>query len=756
MTWKIGSKIIRDPELGPGIVTAIEGRFIDVYFPKNGSDFRFSPSAANIKAHVFRPGEEVRIEERKAVIESIRAGMATLSDDSMVPIEDLWPIVKVKSLVEKLVSGKIDSPGDIFNRLDGFRLLNLRRKGLIPSLVGGRVELFPHQLDTAAKAISESTVRWILADEVGLGKTIVAAMITASMVRMGRVQSVLIIAPATLTIQWLGELYRKFHQVFVHIDAERIQDLKTDYGHNANPFEIHPLAVISQELLLKKPELYAYIEAAPPQMLVIDEAHQIIGSDIEYSLLPLAEHALLLTATPFFAGKDGFMRLVNALGCETKSEGDLIEVNHVSAVTRDDIHKLGTRVPYPISMPAFEEISANAPRVVWLIEHVKKWAKEGRKALIFVDDAPRAIQLMELLQERSQMQCFVFHEGMGSGERDIELSRFRLSKSPTLVSSGAGSEGRNFQFCDILVHFELPIDPVVLEQRIGRIDRIGRTGEIPIHYFTTSGPEGVRAKVYESIGIFESAAVGSSPALAGLREKLAFGIKEEELDLAVKELVEGLKIESARWVFPDSHQSEESESVLSQIPEGFDELVEKFTYESAEGVGLDIVEKEGFSVYFFEYGAAVEVDNIPGLDEGARFLGTFDREEALKVDMLDFFSNGHPLVEALLMELEDSERGKLGGLLIKPEQLGGVSGAFLFVVQGKEGVFRPQLIPLAAPAIPKQRLNAMAKHLLENLPECPTLAKSQVGAVMKKFKNMDAIKTLNPETLAQVLVVISK
>ncbi len=754
--WKEGMKIVHDPEFGPGIVTAVEGRFIDVYFPLKDSTRRFSPTAANIKPYIFRPGEHVRVDNKKAFIKKITSGMATLDDDSIIPIEHLWPILKVKSLLEKLTAGKIDRPEDIFNRLDAFRILNLRRAGLIPSLIGGRVELFPHQLDTAAKAIAQSTVRWILADEVGLGKTIVAAMITASMVRMERVEKVLVVAPETLTIQWLGELYRKFHQVFVHIDETRLKDLKIDYGDNANPFQIHPLAVISQELLLQRPELQEYVEASPPEMIVIDEAHQAIGTDIEYSILPLAVHILLLTATPFFAGKPGFLRVAEILGCEVETKNKVLHVNQVSAVTRDDIHKLGTRVPLPIDISEFGTIDEKEERMIWLIKEVKDWAKKGIKGLIFVDDAVRAIELHEILQREVQMQCFLFHERMGSGERDIELSRFRISKSPALISSGAGSEGRNFQFCDLLVHYDLPIDPVVLEQRIGRIDRIGRTGNIPIYYFRTEGPEGIRARIYEAIGILEDASIGASPALAGLRESLAFGIQESDIEYAIAELVDGVEREAQQWFFPDSHKSEENEAVLAQIPEGFDELIEKFCYESADRIGLEIVEKEGQSVYYFEYANTVEVETIPGMSPDMAFLGTFNREEAIKADTLDFFSNGNPLVESLLMEIEDSERGKVGGLLVKSAHLANVKGAFLFVIQGKNGVFRPQLIPLAASAMPQQKLNALAKFILEKLPESQTLAKSQVSGIMKKFKHAEAIKSLDPSTLSQVLIIISK
>ena len=150
----------------------------------------------------------------------------------------------------------VSQASHVLNRIDGTRLLDFRRQGEMPSLVGGRVELFPHQLDTAARAIKQDRVRWLLADEVGLGKTIVAHLITSAMIRMGRISSVVVIAPDTLTVQWLGELYRKFSQVFVHIDMERLEDVRTDFGQGTNPFDVYPLSVVSMEMLRKHPEIF--------------------------------------------------------------------------------------------------------------------------------------------------------------------------------------------------------------------------------------------------------------------------------------------------------------------------------------------------------------------------------------------------------------------------------------------------------------------------------------------------------------------
>ena len=86
------------------------------------------------------------------------------------------------------------------------------------AILGSRVEWLPHQVDVAARAVEQDPVRLLLADEVGLGKTVEAALIYAGLRQEGRAERVLVLTPEALAIQWLGELFRKVHELFVLID----------------------------------------------------------------------------------------------------------------------------------------------------------------------------------------------------------------------------------------------------------------------------------------------------------------------------------------------------------------------------------------------------------------------------------------------------------------------------------------------------------------------------------------------------------
>jgi ATP-dependent helicase HepA len=98
-------------------------------------------------------------------------------------------------------------------------LLGIREADGLGAFLGGRVRLFPHQLHVAERATATDPVRWLLADEVGLGKTIEASLILNKLVHAGKVTRCLVVAPETLTVQWLGELWRKYHQVFTLLDS---------------------------------------------------------------------------------------------------------------------------------------------------------------------------------------------------------------------------------------------------------------------------------------------------------------------------------------------------------------------------------------------------------------------------------------------------------------------------------------------------------------------------------------------------------
>ena len=291
-SWAVGDYLTHrfNPELGIGRVTALEGRTMVVEFA-DGSRLRLALTTDALR--------------RAASPEAASQGT-------------LW---------DRLAAGDVDDPRDWLIRLDILRLLATREaEGSLGSFLGGRVRLFPHQLYVAERATAQSPVRWLLADEVGLGKTIEACLILNRLVHTaaaaGDALRCVIVAPEALTVQWLGELWRKYHQVFTLLDSARLGDVAKDFGQDFNPFDVHRRVVIALETLVERPELTTHAVKAGIDLLVVDEAQHLRrkpghpGEPGYRAIAPIAaleRNVLLLSATPLQDDVHGFLRLLQLL-----------------------------------------------------------------------------------------------------------------------------------------------------------------------------------------------------------------------------------------------------------------------------------------------------------------------------------------------------------------------------------------------------------------------------------------------------------
>jgi len=752
--WRPGSKLTHpfNPELGVGVVRRVEGRFLEVWFPAADRELTLAAEGGLLEPLRLAPGSRARLEEAgEEVVVAEAVGHAyRLEDGRLVDEADLWPLAPPDTPLEQLAIGRVDRLAAFRNRVDALRLARLREAGGLGSFLGGRIELFPHQLHTALRATRGDPVRWLLADEVGLGKTVEACLILSALVRTGRAERVLVVAPEALVVQWLGELYRKFHQVFVWLDDERIESVPRVVAEDANVFEVHPRAVIALERLADDPALHDQALAAAPDLVVLDEAHRLASPARHEALAPLvrrARHALLLTATPLQADREGFARLVSLLHpeafptpeslLEALARGEAV-VPCTSAVRRADVGGLPPRRPRPVDLAPPASDLRRDPRARWLAERVRAWATEGSKSLVFAGDVEG---LRRFLESETRTRMAVFHEAMTPAARDIEVAAFRDTGLPVLLSSDAGSEGRNFQFCDRLVLYDLPWDPVVLEQRIGRLDRIGRRGEVEIVYFRHAGGHPDVAALYERLDLFARPAAGLAPALAGVEAALRRAAAEgRPLDVeALAAEIEGVRRRAAedvsRILYRDAYDPSRDAGILELVPPDLEPLTRKVCLAAAEALDLEVVEKGGVALYYIEFGAGATVDQLPDVPGGTRFLGTFDRGEAVRRDEVDFFASGHPLVEGLLMEIDEGRRGRAAAFEVplgrpaggragagprgpgrrgqgEGRGIGDVAGLLGLFVEGAgweavvvdaEGRLRPEWAPALLEALPEAR-----------------------------------------------------
>jgi ATP-dependent helicase HepA len=690
-------------ELGTGRVTAVEGRVIVVEFP--GATLRFAASS-----EALLPGAEGATRK------------------------ELSPI-------ERLAAGESDETDDLLTRLEILHLLATREADGLGSFLGGRVHLFPHQLHVAERATMRLPVRWLLADEVGLGKTIEAALIMNRLLHTQKIERCLVVAPEALTVQWLGELWRKYHQVFTLLDAPRLADVARDFGSGFNPFDVHRRAVIALEILVQHPELTPQAVNAGIDLLVVDEAQRLRrppghpGEPGYRAIAPIAavgRHVLLLSATPLEDDAHGFFRLLQLLRPDEFPEEIDFEARLASGVPlpsctsstrRVDIGGLPPRVPMPVDLPRALELppeggshtvkqrrvldrirralasgaalkavlgpdegdlrqqadtmDAADPRIEWLATHAKRWRRANEKTLIFVAHRETLEMLRDALSRHAQLATGVFHEELSVARRDIEVARFHADDGPSLlISTEAGGEGRNFEFCHRLVLYDLPWRPSTVEQRIGRLDRIGRRMPVQIVYFRP--PSGIGADVvrlFESLGLFREPMAGLEPQLAHLEpaiEDLALEAGASLSDTRLAALIADAEAartrvhEAAyRQLHRDPYRAELGPGILARVPPDLDALIERVVVNAGSRLGFRVEQVRGRRAYAIEFGNEALIDSLPGVPAGTSTVGTFDREYAVEDETIDFFSSGHPLVEGLLAHFEDDPKGRVALLEVQ-------------------------------------------------------------------------------------------
>ena len=736
-----------NPELGIGRVVAVEGRTLVVEFPRSGTTLRFAASSDALLPVDLRPGRPVRITatREETTIDSAGPGSTfILANGQIFEAHALWPLELEGALLERLALGDLDDVEDFVTRMNILHLRGVREAGGLGSFLGGRVRLYPHQLYVAERASAFDPVRWLLADEVGLGKTIEASLILNRLVHMGKVTRCLVVAPETLTVQWLGELWRKYHQVFTLLDSDRLGDVARDFGDGFNPFELHPRAVIAMDMLIARPELTGQAVRAGIDLLVVDEAQHLRrppghpGNPEWRAVAPIAasgRHVLLLSATPLEDDAHGFFRLLQLLRPQDFPEDMSIETRLVqgtplpactSATRRADIGGLPPRVGMCVELPSNARVNARHDvelsvrgastanvvaerstlervrralasgaalaavlgpdeaelrdralaidaadaRIDWLVSEAPRWRAAKEKTLVFVAHRETLEMLREKLSRRAQLATAVFHEALTPSRRDTEVALFREVDGPSLlISTEAGGEGRNFEFCKRIVLFDLPWKPSIVEQRIGRLDRIGRRIPVDVIYFRPAAGIGRDVvRLFEALGVFREPLAGLEPQLAPVEaalEAIALdpqaSLSDRQLDAIVGETTAArsrIREAAFRYLHRDPYRPEMAPGILARVPKELDALNEEVVVTASIGLGFTIAHPPGHRVFSIEIGSGATVEGLPGVPSGASYVGTFVREEAVENEFIDFFASGHPLVEGVLAHYEESALGR--------------------------------------------------------------------------------------------------
>ncbi len=809
--------------MGLGTVLSCEHRTVTIVFMATGETRTYAKQTAPLTRVVFSLGDKVKahdgwtlkisqVEENDGLI--LYRGSDENGKIRELPEGGLDNFIKLNRPAERLFSGQIDKNRWFELRQQSHIHANRQARSELLGLTGVRTSLIPHQLYIANEVANRYAPRVLLADEVGLGKTIEAGMIIHQQLLTERARRVLIVVPESLIHQWLVEMLRRFNLHFSIFDEGRCQAISGDHsedeGHpgdeiddpaaadeacDSNPFNSEQLVLCSLEFLVEQPEHYQQALDAEWDLLVVDEAHHLEWSpqqsSIEYQrieqLAAVTKGVLLLTATPEQLGKAShFARLrlldpdrfpslerfieeeqhyapiaeaveallsqaplcesVRATLATTLNEGDnqrLLEKleqldnrDDESAIRNEltehllDRHGTGrvlfrnTRAAikgfpdrqvtgYPLPQPtayrdcllqlmldqavetrqllcpelAYQTVATGKswtsvdPRVEWLSAKLK--ALKPAKVLVIAADAGTAMDLADALRKKDGVYPALFHEHLSIVERDRAAAYFSDPDygSPVLICSEIGSEGRNFQFAHHLVLFDLPLNPDLLEQRIGRLDRIGQQNTIEIHvpFMEKTAQEVIYRWYHEGLNAFEQTCPAGHNVFTRLMPTLIETLYQVDADdeneddlsalIATTEKIHSelndalhngrdqlLEYNSCRPHIAERLKATASENENSELLSGY--LSRVF-----DCYGIDS-EHHSEACQIIRPGDHMQNSSFPGLHSEGMTI-TYERDTALANEDVHYITWEHPLTTGAMEMLLNNEQGNTAIAAIK-------------------------------------------------------------------------------------------
>ena len=489
------------------------------------------------------------------------------------------------------------------------------------------VTRYDHQERTALRVLREMRGRGILADEVGLGKTIEAGLILKEYAVRGLVQRALVLTPAALTDQWREEMETKFSLPFSVLRSVRDWDEK-------------PFLIASMDTAKREPHRRS-AQARPWDLIIVDEAHRLknrFSLNWRFVAGLSKKYMLLLTATPVQNDMDELFNLVTLLKPGQLHTYDRFLERYVASpdrrvpmrvaelrgLLRDvmvrnrrgiaftlpprRVHSLAVRLS-PAERRLYDDVTEFVRDAYWSASGRLPWTarltlmvlqreigsstfavsetlrrlaqsplfradererlealrqdaaaissnvKAARlraflksvdeKVLVFTQYRRTLLHLQEVL-EADGYRVAAYHGGLSSAAKDAAVRTFREDRS-IFLSTEAGGEGRNLQFARTVVNYDLPWNPLRIEQRIGRVHRLGQEREV--HVVNVWAEDTVEANLMELLD----------------RKIHMFELVVGELDLILGNLDERRSFEDLMmdiWVL---RQAEERRSALRRL-----------------------------------------------------------------------------------------------------------------------------------------------------------------------------------------------
>lgn len=473
-----------------------------------------------------------------------------------------------RGIQDRIQKNKIEEKGNYDLKLEFHHLSLLRGYDELLCLdTLHNVDRYWYQIETVKRVLKYQRGRVLLADEVGLGKTIEAGMLIKEYLLRGLVKRVLILAPSSLVSQWYEELLGKFDLEFVTTDHG-------EFRQNESFWKAHPLIIASINAAKSKKN-FGLITQIEHDLIVVDEAHHMRNRNtLNWKLVNAfkKKFIFLISATPVQNNLVELFNLITLLNpgfLKTEKEfrqkyiaSGKPKVPKNSEVLRQLLSEVmirNTRSLIDVKLPPrfaatimvnpssmeqriYEQISLlvrhayenagmdrftlthlqmragssffsleellnkilekkgsfktqiieilNMVRQLTVTEKEKKVVelikkKQGEKKIVFTQYR-KTMELLAVLFKEQGISFTQFSGNMSNTEKDQAIIGFR-NHAEVLLSTEVGGEGRNIQFCRTIINYDLPWNPMRIEQRIGRVHRIGQTQEVFIFNFCLKG-----------------------------------------------------------------------------------------------------------------------------------------------------------------------------------------------------------------------------------------------------------------------------
>lgn len=772
-----------ESELGLGLILEVDFNRVTVLFLACDEKRIYAIDNTPLTRVRFSVGDTIEsVDEEKLIVlkvteqEGILTYICKNEDDDTIELEEmeLNHHSQFNKPQDRLFTGQTDPNAWFSLRYETWQRLEQHAQSPVKGLLGGRAALIPHQIFIAHEASNRAAPRIMLADEVGLGKTIEAGLILHHRLINGLSKRILIIVPESLLHQWLVEMLRRFNLHFSIFDEMRCLselgddgfDEEEDVYNQANPFLSEQFVLCSQSFFSNYPHRQEQALDAGWDMVIVDEAHHLEWNENAPSddylfieqLSQISPSLILLTATPEQLGKEShFARLrlldpnrfysftayleeeesfepVANAAKSLLANKPLTSKEHaaLTQLLKDDnvdkiLHQLdddktapqarqtlinilldhhGTgRIlfrnsrqtvqgfpqreyfGYALSSEKHEGALQDDERYLWLVDKIKQLS--GQKALLICKHAQTAIDLELTLKNRAGIPSAVFHEEMSIIERDRAAAYFADTESNArlLICSEIGSEGRNFQFLHHLILWDLPQNPDLLQQRIGRLDRIGQKHIIQIHVpYLENTPQAILYRWYdEGLNAFSannSAAQQVADRLHSELNALLASNDSTQLNHFIaktKQLSKDIEIQ----LHQGRDQLLELNSCRKDIADDF--IAQLSAYENENtlwdymeavfdcyGVDTEEVSSDTHTLTPSEH---LRCETFPYLNQEDGLTVTVSRAQALAREDLQFLTWEHPLVTAAMDMVLSSDTGNASISTIKHPDL--KAGQFL-------------------------------------------------------------------------------